>query len=321
LGWRGGYHQPTVPPYAAPGRARPARRAGSGNPNPPATPFAAAATSEAEFFDRLRAAGLMVTLRESQQHPGQVTGYAVALAAGPGTALGQPIFFSGGRLAPELSLPKLRQRWGTLPPPLPRRYRTRVGRAQRVQAMRDARTAAEAAAQEMRRTARTDPGAAQATAQAAADTLHAVAFAVEGRHGGPLTAAAAVFDRAARAQHRQVALATTRSYQMRAMARLVALMGRVSGTEDTLAALHLILNLAALADTLAHLRDTQHRWYQAQAAREAAKALRATTVTTAEAMATPPVTPAPTAGPTVGPGRAQPARRGPYQQTRAGRRR
>src|SRR5262249_56522455 len=131
------------------------------------------------------------------------------------------------------------------------RHRVRMGRAERVRAMRDAGTAARAAADEIRRTAHTDPDAAQAAAQAAADTLHAVAHAVEGRHGGPLTDAAQLFDRAARGQYRRVAGATSRSYQMRAMARLVALMGRVSGDEDTLAALRLVLDLAALGDPLA----------------------------------------------------------------------
>src|SRR5205814_10508197 len=111
-------------------------------------------------------------------------------------------------------------------------------------------------------------------AQAAADTRNAVARAVEGRRGGPLSQAADLFDRAARDQYRRVAAATSRSYQMRAMARLVTLMGRVSGDEDTLAALRLVLDLAALGDTLAHLRDIQQRWHQAQAARDAAGALR-----------------------------------------------
>jgi hypothetical protein len=61
---------------------------------------------------------------------------------------------------------------------------------------------------------------------------------------------------------------------MRAMARLVHLMGRLSGDEDTYAALALVLDLARFADTLAWLRDVQQRWHQAEAARQAATLLR-----------------------------------------------
>jgi hypothetical protein len=186
--------------------------------------------------------------------------------------------------------------------------------------MRDVGAAARAAADEMRRTARSDPAAAQAVAQAAADTLHAVAFAVEGRDGGPLTSAAEVFDRAARVQYQEVAQATSRSYQMRAMARLVTLMGRVSGNEDTLAALRLILDLAALGDTLAHLREVQQRWHQAQAGREAAAALRAA-ATTCAPLVTPLATPRATADPTVGGGRMEQSHHRPHQASRPGGRR
>jgi hypothetical protein len=272
----------------------------------------AGATSQDEFFDQLRAAGVMVKLRESTRQPGEVTGYAVALPGVHTAADGQPIYFSGGRLAPDLTLPKLRQRWGDPSPAGPRRHRVRVGRAERVRAMREAGATARAAAEEMRRTAQSDPGAAQAAAEAAADTLRAVAFAVEGRRGGPVTDAAEVFDRAARARYREAGRATARSYHMRAMSRLVTLMGRISGNDDTLAALRLVLDLAAFGDTLAHLRDAQQRLHQAHAARDAATALRAA-VTTAGPLVTAAATAAATANPTVGGGpAANTARRAPH---------
>lgn len=55
-------------------------------------------------------AGAMIRLRYSDRDPGQVTGYSVAL---PGnlTRAGNPIWCSGGKLAPDLTLPKLRCRW------------------------------------------------------------------------------------------------------------------------------------------------------------------------------------------------------------------
>lgn len=69
---------------------------------------AAAATSDAEFFARLTAAGLRVKHRVAPD--GHVTGYSVAQ---PGDRNSQqaPIWFSGTRLAPDLSLPRVRERW------------------------------------------------------------------------------------------------------------------------------------------------------------------------------------------------------------------
>jgi hypothetical protein len=62
---------------------------------------------------------------------------------------------------------------------------------------------------------------------------------------------------------------------MRAMSRLIRLMGRISGDEDTFALLALVLDLARFGDTLAWWRHAQDRWHQAEAARVAAHALRA----------------------------------------------
>jgi len=74
------------------------------------TAAAAGANSLGEFLERLRDDGLLVRERHSERNPGQITGYAVALAKSvdPG---GQPIFFGGGKLAADLTLPKLASRW------------------------------------------------------------------------------------------------------------------------------------------------------------------------------------------------------------------
>jgi len=71
---------------------------------------AAGAASEQEFFARLDAAGISVRKRFSTRNPGEVTGYAVALT-GETTATGGPVWFGGGKLAADLTLPKLRCRW------------------------------------------------------------------------------------------------------------------------------------------------------------------------------------------------------------------
>ncbi|MEV6179934.1 mobilization protein [Streptomyces sp. NPDC052015] len=69
---------------------------------------AAAATSDADFFARLGASGLRVQQRIAPD--GNVTGYSVALPGDRNSAQ-QPVWFSGARLAPDLSLPRVRERW------------------------------------------------------------------------------------------------------------------------------------------------------------------------------------------------------------------
>lgn len=75
---------------------------------------AAAAWSEPDFFARLRADGVDVRLRHSAAVPGSVTGYAVALPSYRNAA-GEPVWFGGGRLAADLTLPRLRHRWAGQP--------------------------------------------------------------------------------------------------------------------------------------------------------------------------------------------------------------
>jgi hypothetical protein len=71
---------------------------------------AAGAHTEREFFSRLAEAGVLARQRYSTTHPGEATGYAVGL---PGHTArdGGIVWYGGGRLAADLSLPKLRRRW------------------------------------------------------------------------------------------------------------------------------------------------------------------------------------------------------------------
>jgi hypothetical protein len=71
---------------------------------------AAGARSEQEFFTRLGDAGVAVRRRYSTTIPGELTGYAVGLPAHT-TKGGQIVWYGGGRLAADLTLPKLRRRW------------------------------------------------------------------------------------------------------------------------------------------------------------------------------------------------------------------
>ena len=100
-----------------PTRAETEKAARAGRPEPPRVTLlrhvasaAAGTRSEPEFFAGLARRGVRVRLRDSSHHPGEVTGYAVSLP-GDETAAGEPIWYGGGKLAPDLTLPKLRRRW------------------------------------------------------------------------------------------------------------------------------------------------------------------------------------------------------------------
>ncbi|MEU5882842.1 hypothetical protein [Spirillospora sp. NPDC047279] len=71
---------------------------------------AAGARSEDEFFERLGAEGVLVRRRFSIRVADEVTGYAVGLP-GDQTKGGQVVWYGGGKLAADLTLPKLRSRW------------------------------------------------------------------------------------------------------------------------------------------------------------------------------------------------------------------
>jgi hypothetical protein len=241
---------------------------------------AVTAGGEAEFFALLADAGVQVKLRPSVTHPGQYTGFSVALPSNTAAA-GEPVWFGGGKLAADLTLPKLRQRWRS-PEGVTRlpRAGVRVSPAARVEALHAAAHTIRTAADEYGALAVRDPVAAQAVAQAASDTLTAAARAVEGRRGGPLTEAAELFDHASRERNGWVAKANRRSDDLRSVSRLVALMGRISGDRDSHMVLVLLLDLARLADTLAALRQAQQRYHQAETALKTAATLRAAAAAT-----------------------------------------
>ena len=73
----------------------------------------AGATSFEQFTDRLRRDGVLVRPRMSTLDPEVVTGYAVALPpTGADAAEGlEPVWFGGGKLAPDLTFPQLQARW------------------------------------------------------------------------------------------------------------------------------------------------------------------------------------------------------------------
>ena len=227
---------------------------------------AAGAASEQEFFARLDRAGVLVRKRFSTRNPGEVTGYAVALT-GDTTREGGPVWFGGGKLAADLTLPKLRCRWD----PARTRAAERFTAAERNAIWEHAARTADAAARNIRFTGPDDPAAADA-AWAAADTLHAAAAALGSR---VLRQAADSFDRAARAPYGRVPpVVAPDGISLRRSARLLSLAAS-AGDETVRAQMRLVLQLSRLARAVAELREAQRHAAQAAAARQAAEELRA----------------------------------------------
>jgi hypothetical protein len=207
---------------------------------------AAAASSEQEFFARLSESGVLVRLRRSTRNPGEVTGYAVRLAQHT-SADGGVIWHSGGKLAADLTLPKLRHRW--IPP---------ITAAERDSAhQRVAGTATEF----IRHCSASDPARGADAAWATADVLHIAARVLRSPE---LHRAADAFDRAARTPYGRIPERTRCGEQLRLLARGLSAVGDAAG---------LVASLATLAAAVADLRVAQQHAAQAAAARRAAEHL------------------------------------------------
>jgi hypothetical protein len=186
---------------------------------------AAAAGSEEEFFGLLRRAGVLVRTRSSSRNPDELTGYAVALD-GDVTKAGGPVWYGGGKLAADLTLPKLRCRWRQAGA-----GGERFTAAERAAAWEHVARVAGGAAAQIRMLAASDPDRAGDAAWAAADTLRTAAAALG---SGILREAADAYDRAARAPYGRVPAPTAAGDSLRRAARLLSAYGLVSGDPSLL---------------------------------------------------------------------------------------
>ena len=235
-----------------------------GGRSPPRPRQRAARTSSSPAWTR---PGCWCARGSAHATPGQVTGYAVALP-GDTTKDGGPVWYGGGKLAPDLTWPKLRQRWTP--------HRVTPGAARLTAEERNAiwdhatRVAADAAAQ-IRTLAWTDPAAAADAAWATSDTLHVAAAVLGSRI---LRQAADAYDRAARSPYGRIPPPSPAGNQLRQAARLLSAFACLTG-DRSMTPIVLITRLAALAEAVAELRDTQQHAAQAAAARAAAERLYA----------------------------------------------
>jgi hypothetical protein len=278
-------------------------RTGQGRP-PPAGPdrevlrgkvraALAGANSFEEFSERLRRDGVLVRPRMSTLNPAQVTGYAVALLArGPDAAEGiEPVWFGGGKLAPDLTFPQLQARWCDEPAdptgPTDLGHAATAGRpvrgdldldpAERQALWEAAGQALGRAEEQLRAAAGGDPAAramAEAAAVAASEVLSAVGRLTERSGAGPFHQAAVAYDRGARGLRRRPPVPTGSARRTRRAAGGLRGMQFVRGA-DTRQLLQLVDQLRRLSLTLAALREQQGRAAQAAAARRAAELLSA----------------------------------------------
>ena len=240
------------------------------------------------FLERLRTDGVMVRERHSQRDPDQVTGYAVALRGD-----GEPVWFGGGKLAPDLTLPKLQALWAKTLSDAHRPEREGgppLSPLQRARILKAAELAASRAAEHVW-TQSNDPAAVAAAADAAwaaSDLIGAAARVAEGTHrAGPLTEAADRYERAAREPYLRRPSPTASGRRLREAATSLLAMRRVLPSESR-QLLKLVTQLEALAVAVGRLREAQGRAAQAAAARAAAEHLAAARGQQAQPRSVPP---------------------------------
>jgi hypothetical protein len=229
----------------------------------------AGAASEAEFFTRLRGAGLRVKLRYAPS--GDVLGYTVALP-GDRNRDHEPVWFAGSTLAPDLSYPKIQRRLAhgtadavTTPEadsgrsdwsPPARGRRTATGIAERAATLLDS-----------------DDDQAAAQLVGVGELLDAVAQTSPAVTRAELGAAARSFERATRS-HVRAERADTRA--IRSAARGIIQAGGALGRgEDGGTTAMLVSTLVLVALAAARWHSARGHAQQAEASRQTAEHLRA----------------------------------------------
>jgi len=247
---------------------------------------ATAARSEGEFLTRLRRQGVIVRARWKTGGQDTVEGYSVALRP-PTGAERRPIWFGGGRLADDLTLPELRARWeqptDEQAADTRRAWRPRgwtdlpTGRQVAITKLRAEawQAATEKVAEVRSRLTNLDPNdqaSWSAVASDASATLAALAARVELDRRGDLRRAANALARVAQ---------TDRGTSRHRPDGLSAMAGVVRTATDAMLAAHggpyavaaLIMQLGRLVQAIQHASHTAARTTQARRAAEAADAM------------------------------------------------
>lgn len=227
------------------------------------------AASDEEFFDRLAAAGLLVRKRAAPS--GDLLGYKVALPDDVNKD-GEPVFYPGARLAPDLSLPRIRERWSGETGPDQTSGQADAVPAGPTSPAAARRATASAAWQAVLVVEHGDDGVAAAHIAAAGEVLDALAKTSAAHTRRELRDAAAVFERASRSHVRAVrgherALRQT----ARDLVRGGPALGRGEDGATTAMAIDMLFFLVTAA---AHWHARKGHAQQAEAAARAAEHLR-----------------------------------------------
>ncbi|WP_217559155.1 relaxase/mobilization nuclease domain-containing protein [Streptomyces sp. GbtcB6] len=229
----------------------------------------AGAASEAEFFTRLREAGLRVKLRHAPS--GDVLGYTVALP-GDRNRDREPVWFAGSTLAPDLSYPKIQRRLAAGTPdeaPLPEADSGRSNWSPPARGRRTATGIAERAAVVLN----SDDDEAAAQLVGVGELLDAVAQTSPAATRAELGAAARSFERATRS-HVRAERADIRA--IRSAARGIIQAGGALGRgEDGGTTAMLVSTLVLVALAAARWHSAHGHAQQAEASRQTAEHLRA----------------------------------------------
>ncbi|MER7701580.1 mobilization protein [Kitasatospora sp. NPDC097605] len=231
----------------------------------------AGARDEAEFFARLEAAGVLVNRKIGPS--GDTLGYSVAVV-GEHDATGEPVWFGGYKLAPDLTLPKIRRRLGAPPP----EHREKPGpKAPDGGGRRPAGRPSPAAAARLRAAdtvleaidllgAEPEPEVASGVVEVTGEVLDALAATALPAQKPELLAAARAYERASRS-HVRAANADSRA--VRAVAREVLSGGYTTNRGPDAAAAATVLSVLIL------LVIAAGRWHAEQGHRQQAAAARA----------------------------------------------
>lgn len=227
----------------------------------------AGADDEKEFFTRLHEAGLRVKMRHAPS--GDALGYNVALP-GDRNRHGEPVWYPGSKLAPDLSLPKIRLRLadGTAERTTPSTVDGRPDWSSPARERRSATGIAERAAVLLD----SDDDEAAAQLVGVGELLDAVAQTSPAATRAELGAAARAFERATRS-HVRAEHADTRA--IRTAARGIIQAGSALGRgEDGGTTAMLVSTLVLVALAAARWHSARGHAQQAHAARQTAQHLR-----------------------------------------------
>ncbi|MGW9356458.1 relaxase/mobilization nuclease domain-containing protein [Streptomyces diastaticus] len=229
----------------------------------------AGARNDEEFFERLAAAGLLIRKRAAPS--GDLLGYKVALPDDLNRD-GEPVFYPGARLAPDLSLPRIRERWSGDAQDVPAARREEVIRTGPGSPASARRGTASAVWQAVLVVEHGEDGVAAAHIAAVGEVLDALAKTSAAHTRRELRDAATAFERASRSHVRAV---RGHDRALRQAARDLVQGGPALGRgEDGATTAMAIDMLFFLIIATAHWHARKGHAQQAEAATRAAEHLR-----------------------------------------------